>query len=347
MIEIKEKELIDFLTEHVTPATGYYSKQTSLTKAFKSKYPNSKLSAKKVKEYAKQQYGVFTRKVNNSKGKNMAIKDMLPIKIDGTFDYVEKKTLEQENKKDNQLTIGGYVYDIKFNKATINLWLMTSEGESLGVFLINNHNKGLCQIVRDLGTEIIGKYLSVLVRSATLKKHEVSYNVVSILSSKKDNNTTEDIRTKYYEKYHWLTNRPAHKHMKPSPLAKEVDTDLHFEATKYIKDKTDRQEASKSNSWYTLHDLASNRGMSNQELTQFINNSKLGKYYTGDHCNDYFGLIDLQIKHEGNTQIVKQAGEYLQLFSQSFKVLLIQALQEYSHYLSNNGINSHCKSNTD
>lgn len=333
-------KLETWIEKHLSYKRGYYTKITSITAYYKRTHHDSKMSMSELKVRIKDKFG--TSGTNNhifqdKKGNKVKRKNLIPVVINkDKYDFVDRYAKEyklSERAKKMEM-IEAYVADYSFKGNQITLLGVNQHGEVLGRFVIPFVKTRLFEELQIKGTSIIGEKL---VFRGSRMDNENYLRVSELYSTQQENDNFSLTLQNIYANLE--LNQEQRKQVQIMENAKELYAGT-FQATKYVKNPKVKKEALASNSEYFLSDIGFIETLDNAELKNFLNKAGLITKVKGsnfiklnlEHPEMYVHFGTVSYKNRDG----KQGTKKVQKFTELFKQLFLQAVEEYRQYFARN-----------
>ena len=338
-------QLEKWIEKHLSYKKGYYTKITNITSYYKKTHPKSRISMKELKRIVIDKFGTS---VSNShlfqdvKGNKVRYKKIIPVVVNNNkYDFVDRYAKEykiSERSKKMEM-IQAYVADIKYSGNQETLIGINRDGEILGRFVIPFVKSRLFEELEIRGTSIIGERL---VFRGSRMENENYIRVSEVYSTQEENDEFSLTLQNIYGNV--KLNNDERRKVYVMNNSKELYTD-GFHATNYIKDSKVKERALNNKSEYFLSEIGYIEQMDRAELNKYLNRAGLITRVKGknkiilnvEHPELYtFDAKSYATDKDGNLDTSKAV--YTQKFTEMFKQLFLQSLEEYKKYLGRNAV---------
>ena len=328
--------------KHLSYKKGYYVKFKTILDYYKKNHPGSTARTAYLKDIIGDLFEVTNKYTQDRRGKKSTHKNVVCAVLNSTtYDFVDSSTNEYritKRFKDMEM-IQAYVADIKYTGNQKTLIGINKNGEILGRFVIPFVKSRLFEELEVRGTSIIGERL---VFRGYRMENENYIRVSEVYSTQEENDEFSLTLQNIYGNV--KLNSDERRKVYVMNNSKELYTD-GFHATNYIKDSKVKERALNNKSEYFLSEIGNLEQMDRAELNKYLNRAGLITRVKGknkiilnvEHPELYtFDAKSYATDKDGNLDTSKAV--YTQKFTEMFKQLFLQSLEEYKKYLGRNAV---------
>lgn len=328
--------------KHLSYKKGYYIKFKTILNYYKRNHQGSIVKTTYLKGIIGDLFEVTNKYVQDKKGKKSTHQNVVcAVLNDSIYDFVDKQAKEYtvSERSKNMEMIQAYVADIKYTGNQKTLIGINKNGEILGRFVIPFVKSRLFEELEIKGTSIIGEKL---VFRGSRMENENYIRVSEVYSTQEENDEFSLTLQNIYGNVNLNSNERRKIYVMDD--SKELYTE-GFHATNYIKDQKVKEKALNNKSEYFLSEIGYIEQMDKAELNKYLNHAGLITRVKGknkiilnvEHPELYtFDAKSYATDKDGKLDTSKAV--YTQKFTEMFKQLFLQSLEEYKKYLGRDAV---------